>query len=368
MEYKLLGEGVLALRRSLGEIRDAEAIIFDCDGTIIDSKESYYLADKAVACIILEQLYGLKCYLGKDLDDAIAELEMLGGFNNDWHKTSLIIQALLLHSGTRERIRRDLAPIGQVEDYLERCFVEDSYPPDVKAGVKWLAEKASCNYGRFMSLADFEELVDMEAERLGKADQVRDFRAVSGPLTEYGSSLLTTLYEEVFLGEQGVRKRYGVDPSYVSWKGMLDREKIMISRETLEKLEKLVPKGLAIATGRGRWETEKTLKPLLEYFDLEASIFSAEFPGLFEKPSARMLVECSRRLSASKIIYVGNSFEDLLLVKNSRKKGVKALFVGVLTNPHALDLFMRNKADAIIDEVNLLPKVLEKEEIFWRPF
>jgi len=368
LEYKLLGGGILVHQKSLNELGEAEAVIFDCDGTIIDSTKSYYLTDKVAACIILEKLYGLRIYLGRDLDDVLFRLDMLGGFNNDWHKTSLVIQALLLHSETSgKKVGVNLGPVDHVEEYIERCSVKESFPEDVKAGVAWLIKKISENYGRFMSLGDFEKLVDTEAEKIGKAEQIKDARKTLGPLTSYGSGLLTTLYDELFLGEEGIRRRYGVDPRYVSWGGMLDREELLISQETLRKLEEIVPKGLAIATGRGRWETEKSLKTLIKYFNLEASIFAADLPGEFEKPDARMLIECSKRLNARRVIYVGNSLEDLLLVKNAVKHGVKALFIGVLTNPYAFDHFIRDQADAIIDEVNLLPKVLERKNSFWKP-
>jgi phosphoglycolate phosphatase-like HAD superfamily hydrolase len=67
-------------------------------------------------------------------------------------------------------------------------------------------------------------------------------------------------------------------------------------------------------------------------------------------------------------MYVGNSLEDLLLVENARKNGLNAFFTGVLTNPYALEVFIRKGADAIIDNVNLLPRLMEREEAFWKPF
>jgi phosphoglycolate phosphatase-like HAD superfamily hydrolase len=247
-------------------------------------------------------------------------------------------------------------------------MVEGSSPSYVLNGLRWVSDKASQAYGVFMSLRDFEELVDAEAERLGRLMQIQELRSLLGPLTRYSSGLLTTLYDEVYLGLEGVRERYGVEPRYVSWKGLLDREKPLITEDVLESLSEIVPRGIAIATGRGRWETERSLGDLINYFNIEASIFSADLPNRYEKPDPGILVDCSRRLGAEKIIYVGNSLEDLLVVENARRNGLDALFAGVLTNPYALEIFIRRGADAIIDDITLLPRLIEREESLWKPF
>jgi phosphoglycolate phosphatase-like HAD superfamily hydrolase len=369
MDYKLLGEGAMVNQRSYDKLAEVEAIIFDCDGTLIDSTESYYLADRIVACIILEKLYGLKCSLGRDVNDVLERLEMLGGFNNDWYKTGLITQSIIMKVDEPvERIADDIAEIDDVNAYLERCMVEVSSPDYVLNGLRWISEKASQAYGSIMWLRDFEKLIDTEAERLGRLMRIQELRGLLGPLTRYGSGLLTTLYDEVYLGLEGVRERYGVEPRYVSWEGLLENEKPLIMEEVLEKLSEGVPKGIAIATGRGRWETEKGLGELIYYFDLEASVFAADLPNRYEKPNPWILIECSKRLGAEKVMYVGNSLEDLLLVENARGNGLDALFTGILTNPYALEIFIRKGADAIIDDVNLLPRLIERGEVFWKPF
>lgn len=369
MSYKLLGEGVMVLEKSLDELREAEAIIFDCDGTIIDHRESYHLVDKVTTCIILERLYGLESLLGKDVDEALIKLSMLGGFNNDWHKTSLLIQAILLRADVQlERMREGLGRVEDVEKYVRRCLVEESSPEAVKVGVRWLSERASESYGRFMGLSDFEEMIDTEAEKIGRDQIIKDLREALGPLERYGSGLLTTLHDELFLGEEGVSRKYGAHPRYVSWKGMLDRERVLISSETLKSLRELASKGLGLTTGRGRWETERTLGELARYFDLEASMFSADLPRSMDKPEPSILIECAKGLGAEKVAYVGDAYEDLLLVKRARERWLKAFFIGVLTNPYAFDLFMRDQADAIVDDVNLLPRIFERKEAFWTPY
>jgi len=39
---------------------------------------------------------------------------------------------------------------------------------------------------------------------------------------------------------------------------------------------------------------------------------------------------------------------------------LNALFTGVITNPHALEIFIRKGADAIVDDINLLLRLVER--------
>ena len=367
MRYKLLGEGVMVLGERLDELAEAEAVIFDCDGVLIDSTKSYHLADKIATCIILDKLYGVKPLLGEDFEDALKRIEVLGGFNNDWHKTSLMIQAISIHLKPPKTIRRDLGRI-DVSEYVKRCEASETSPKEVKAAIEWVRRKAGEMYGRYVDLKSFEKELEREAEKLGRAKELNELREALGPLTSYGSGLLTTLYDEIYLGEEGIRERYGSRPRYVSWRGLLDREIVLVREEALEELLRLLPRGITIATGRGRWETERVLGSLTKYFDLDVGVFSADSPMEYEKPSSKILVECSRRLRAERIIYVGDSFEDLLSARKASEEGLDAFFVGVLTNPYSLDLFIKQEADAIIDDVNMLPRVLKKEEKFWSPY
>jgi len=367
VRYKLLGEGAMVLEGRLDELAEAEAVIFDCDGVLIDSTKSYHLADRIATCIILDKLYGVKPFLGEDFEDALRRIEVLGGFNNDWHKTALMIQAISIHLKPPKTIRRDLGRI-DVSGYVKRCEVGESSPEEVKTAIDWVRVRAGEMYGRYVDLKFFEKELEEEAKKLGRIEELNELREALGPLTGYGSGLLTTLYDEIYLGEEGIREKYGSEPRYVSWRGLLDREVVLVQEEVLEELLRLLPRGIAMATGRGRWETEKVLGGLTGYFDLDVGVFSADDPMSYEKPSSKILLECSRRLGAGRIIYVGDSFEDLLSARRASEEGLDALFVGVLTNPYSLDLFIEQEADAIIDDVNVLPRILKKEEKFWSPY
>ena len=367
MSYKFLGQGILVLRKSHEEFPEVDSIAFDCDGTLIDSSNSYYLTTRLTTCIILKELCNFECKLGKDFDETVRFLEMLGGFNNDWNKAAIMIQAIFLHLEHPKLIKEEIERV-DVESYLHLALEQESEPQIVKDSLAWIKKIIADNLGKFLTRNDLEKILDEEAEKRGKKKQLKEFREKLGPITRYGSGILTTLYDEIYLGEQGVKAKYGVEPKYVSWNGAIEKEKVLIREEILEELRELIPKGLAIITGRGKWEVEKTLGPLTDYFNVDASIFVADQPVEREKPDPAILIECAKRMGSKKILYVGDSAEDLLMVKAAAEKGIKALFAGVLTNENALGFFVEKKADAIVEDVNDLPRLFKREEAIWKPF
>ena len=367
MSYKLLGEGVLVLSNRLDELSKVESIIFDCDGTLIDVSKSYYLAIKLTALMILKEMYGIYLKLGSDVNELIDVLKMLGGFNNDWNTSSILIQAVLLNVDSIEMIKEDLDEI-RIDEYLRNVVDGESFPKHVKSSIEWMKNMVSKYAGKYLKMEDVESILDEEARKRGKLEHLKRLRAMLGPLTAYGAGILTTLFDEIYLGEEGILKKYGSKPKYVSWRGAIENETFFIDEEILKELSETAPKGLAIVTGRGRWETEKALKQLVKYFDMDASIFVADAPENPEKPDPAGLIECAKRLQAEKVLYVGDSAEDLILVKKAAERGLDALFAGVLTNENSVNFFMENEADAIIEEINKLPRILKRQEALWRPF
>ena len=367
MSYKLLGEGLLIHSGRFNELPGIEAIVFDIDGTLVDVTRSYYFTIKLTTCILLDKLYGLRCKLGSDVDGVIKSLKMLGGFNNDWNTAATIIQAIFLHADHITKREQALGII-DIANYLTNIVEGESSPEYVKKSIEWLGETIQANFGKHLGIEDLESLMDQEAEKRGRIEALRELRNSLGPLTSYGSGLLTTLFEEVYLGEEGTRGKYGADPKYVRWQGAILNEELLIKEETLKELNELVPKGLAIVTGRGEWEAKKALEPLLHYFKLEPSVFIGDKVRGPEKPDPAGLIKCAKAMGAERVLYVGDSAEDLILVKRARERGLDAMFAGVLTNEHSFNFFIENGAEVIMEDVNDLPRALKREESLWRPF
>lgn len=367
MSYRLLGEGVMASPDALKALAGLEAAIFDCDGTLIETTESYDLAIKLTVEILLRNLCGLEIELGRDLKQAISSLRLLGGFNNDWDTAAVILEAIYLQALTSGE-SPTLRGLGKIETPQPSAGSGESKPSYAREGLKWV-EKASQEIERRpVGRADLEEKLSELASRRGlleKLEELRESLGLRGSMS-YGSSVLATLFDEVYLGEEGVREKYGAPPRYLSWEGAITNEKPLVSEGCLEELSQMLKKGLGLVTGRGRWETERTLGPLMRFFNPKACVFIADLrrPEL-EKPSPKPLLAAAEALGAESVVYVGNSAEDLLMARNAAAAGLKALFAGVASDDESLQYFMESSADIILEDVNSLPKALEVVAAWW---
>ena len=355
--YRVLGEGILVSTKSLGELGDLDAIIFDCDGTLIDVEDSYYLTIRLTASIILKEIYGVEVKLGRDVNQVIKLLKMLGGFNDDVNTVSIIAQTILAFS-PREHVRRGNLDRVDISIFLEDVSRDRSWPQFVSEALRWIMDKCSELYGRYARREDLEDILDEIASSKGGEEVLSDFR------NNICDGLLSTVFNEIFDGEEMIKK-LGGEPKYVRWDGAIRNDKLLIREETLRDLSEMFDGRLGILSGRRRWEAEYTLNDLLKYFDSRAMIFSDD-PSWCEKPDPMGLIRCSRLLDSSRVLYVGDSSEDLLMVKNALEKGLNSSMASVLTNDFSLNYFIEMGADIIVEDVNLLPRALSGRP--WSPF
>lgn len=340
------------------KIRDAEAIVLDCDGTIIDASGSYDLAVRVVTAIIIDKLFRIEVEFGKDFEKALTRLRMTGGFNNDSDATSSLIQALSIFIPDNIDIKSDKwERLEKIDKYIRPLEKEHSYPEFIHEALEWL-EYEIRSRREYFDLRKIEKLLDVKASSLGRITRLLKLRKILNYPGAFGDSLLATLFDEVFLGAEGVKVKYSMEPRYAVYEGTLKNERILIHEESIKKLIDLFPKGIALVTGRGRWETEKTLQPILKYFKMDASIFTADKGIEYEKPNPKSLIESARLLGARKIVYVGNSMEDLLMSQAANKEGLSTGFVAVSNSEVLSREFEEMRANAIIDDINELPELI----------
>jgi len=198
-----------------------------------------------------------------------------------------------------------------------------------------------------------------------------------------GESLLTTVYEEIFCGPQLFKDLYGQKPRFYERKGLIENERVIIQPETLKRLVSILGgANFGIASGRQRKLTEYVLKEFLGGFDLEASVFLDDIEAAereatrskriwanLKKPNPYSLLRSSEGLKPFRLaLYVGDSMEDAMVVKEANRLDPRFLFVGVYRHSDCkedvLKDFLKSEADIILPSVNELPELLEaiKEE------
>jgi HAD superfamily hydrolase (TIGR01549 family) len=184
---------------------------------------------------------------------------------------------------------------------------------------------------------------------------------------------MTTVFDELYFGASLFEKVHGVRAKGPQARGLIELERILVDEKTLQSLEKRVGGArLAMITGRPFVGTEHTLGRLMRYFDKDASIFigdadidldlRAQYDRM-RKPSPEALLRARERLSSETLLYVGDSAEDLMMVQNARRRGVKGLlFAGVYqTSPVKADqarFFAREGSDLVVETVNQIPSGL----------
>lgn len=345
------------------KIKDAEAGVFDCDGTIIDASNSYDLAIRISINIVFDKLFNIEIRLGKDFEDALASLRMTGGFNNDTDSASALLQTICIFLPDTLDIKLEKwDTVLNVDKYAKPIEGAESYPGHVNEAFKWLIHEVKTKK-EYFDLKKIEELLDMKASSLKTLHRLSKIRSVLGYPGNFGESFFATLFDEIFLGSEGVEEKYSWKPRYVFYRGTLENETLLISEESLKKLTDYLPKGIALVTGRGRWETEKTLRPVLKYFNMGASIFTADRGLDYEKPNPKALIESAESLRTKKLLYAGNSMEDLLMSQAACREGLEIGFIAVSNNDELSREFEVRGANAILEDINELPLLIENIRI-----
>ena len=352
-------------KESVERLSEVDAIIFDCDGVLIDVSQSYLRAPIETCSRIME-------LLGSPVEpkppkEAVQAFKETGGFNNDWDVAYAMTTYAILTSP--EGFRRRLV-----------ALVEERPEEDPLEGFLWVSRRMREagskplrldveGLRRFASLFDDEGIAKMErvVERMHFPKDT--YRAVSKLLAypgDVGSSVVTTVFEELFCGSELFRSVYGLEPRFHSGGGLIDLERPMVSEELLTELLEVLGDGrLGIASGRARALANHTLGDLMRFFVEEATTFLEDLRGDLSlmKPNPYTLLRSASGLEPFKaVLYVGDSAEDVIASKRAGEvdgRFLSACLYGNAPNPgRALRRFMELGADLIMRSVDELPEAL----------
>ncbi len=312
------------------------ALIMDCDGTLVRINRSYN------ACII-ESVHKMLSYIFNSFEDYVDEdlilaFRMSGGFNNDVDTCYALILAGAVAVYTNN--------IGKVRDIAYE-FARGADARGVESVEEYLKTKG------------YDNIIKMVRERTGYPGLV-------------GSSMLATLFDELFYGKL-FESMHGIKPRFVDHEGLINYDEVIIKEEVLERLKGIFGNNIAIVSGRSRLAAEYTLKDLLRYFNIHASVFIEDedkdakrknIDVMVKKPSPYALLKSLSTLDLKNAIVVGDSIEDLIMAKSiDGSNGYRARFIGVygtsIDGSKQREAFITKGADHVIENVNLLPKVLD---------
>ncbi len=333
-DYRKIMDNAWVNESSVSKFKDLDCVIFDCDGTLVNINNSYNACIKQTAGFILERLTGGKQWYDLVTDEIILKFRMSGGFNNDTDTTfASILSAVAAKTDDVELAQKFVLNIADHANEHGIISIE-----------QYLSE---------VGFSDIVKKVKGELKYPGFAD----------------TSLLSKAFDEFFYGKELFVKMHGYEPVFNNSQGFIDKDEVVISAESANEIYSMFNEKVAIVSGRSRLATEYTLKPMLHYFNLNASVFiedeekKAKDPSQVKKPSPYALLKSIETLNAGSALCLGDSVEDMLMAnKASESENARTVFCGVYgvvpDRDLQLKVFMERNADAVIESVNVLPHFL----------
>ena len=323
MTLKNLDKGIFVDTSKIDRIRKADAIIFDCDGVLIDVNNSYDLAIKKTVDFITSKM--------ADLNEAnfvttamIDGFKATGGFNDEVDVT----YALILSAVTARKLGK---PIPE--------FVNEVIKNSDQTGIK--------SVEKFLDSL----MIDLSDIKIKLAYPGKRFE-----------NPLSSVFDEIFYGAELYTKLYNRQPKFFNDKGLIENDIVLIDKNLLDELHKKFQNGITIVTGRGLLSASHSLERLFEEFNIKNSRFLEDEPREMAKPNPQSLISSIRGINASCTIFVGDSTEDYLMAREAEKNGIDVIFCGVYGTSKEpaskIALFQEKGADIIVESVRLIPKTL----------
>jgi phosphoglycolate phosphatase-like HAD superfamily hydrolase len=374
----------------VSQLKHVDGVIFDCDGVLVDIRESYNRAIAKTVSYVLKALTNSEIPERLVSDEVIYLFRKTGGFNNDWDTVYGTLMFILcsLPDDYRDVLKKLITKIETQQDPFERLtLVRNGTKIELKKGFlnEGLFEKTVRNLKEFAKLFDASGIASVDKVLAERAGFSGDFNAFYGALSsflhfpaEVGKSIIATAQEEFFCGAKLFKQTFGVEPAFNYGSGMIENEKIIVQPAILKKLALLLGgRKLGIASGSWSKPAKYVLRDLIEQFDPRALIFlenaeEAERKLLKEKgllvnlrkPSPYSLLKAVEGLDKPNLVlYVGDSMEDALMAEEASKTGKNFVFAGVYLYSGLDDVvrdgFLESGCDIVIPSVNDLPSILE---------
>ncbi len=301
-----------------------DAIVFDCDGVLIDITKSYDLAIIRTTQYILKNFANIEDAI--DVDFKIIDgFKSTGGFNDEVDLTYAAVLSLV----AANKLKKD-----------QLTFVFDTIRNSDSSGIV---------------------SVEKYVETLTDVSEIKKILSFPGP---HDQNLLYQIFDQLFYGPELYEKLFN-KPSKFFEPGLIEQDDVILNNSLIEKLQKKFDSNIAMVTGRGKESVRYSLKEMLKKFDLKNSVFLEDESRELAKPNPEPLLNSIKGMKSTLNLYVGDSMEDFIMAKRVTELGHKTIFCGIMgtsKNPlEKLELFEQHEAVLVLDSIHLLPKVLNLE-------
>lgn len=304
-------------------------IIFDIDGTLIDTRESYNKSIKKTVQFLVKYIDISKENLGKIVsDELIFKFRKSGMFNNDIDTSYALVLSILCGPPKKS-------------DLL--FFIENIAQNASSKGIKSVE-----NY-----LKDYSE---------SRLKQIKKLLKYPG---DVNTSIIARIFDEYFYGPQLFKKQHGTNSKYYSGRPLIENDILLAKNSTLKKISNMFDMRTGIVSGRSRIAAEYSLKSVFEFFDMKGSVYLEDEKREMGKPNPSSLIKSVKSFGVSNAFYVGDSAEDLFMVQRARKiSNLDIKLIGVCASNarsnQIRSLFVSNGTSLIVKNINELPNILNK--------
>ena len=372
---------------SRDDLKRIGAVIFDCDGVLIDVRDSYSRAISKTVSYIFQAIS--RYSLNKDLisDEVIYLFRKSGGFNDDWDTSYGILMFMLYH--LPQDIRNEMAEkIVQIEPKAD-AFTRISSLREAMGSKGGEELDDGFIENSIESLKGFTELLDetgiKSVERnLSDTDELSGGSNFVGLLKKFlchpgdvGDNIIATIFEEFFCGSDLFEESYSMKARSHEGSGLIENEWPILQAETLEKLALIMGgSNFGVASGSRLSAARYVLKDLLDRFQIGATVFLDDVEEAererfqnggvsLKKPNPFSLLKAAEAFKPeSAILYVGDSMADAMTVREANEVDDRFIFAGVYEYSHpkeaVLGDFIDLGCDLILPTVNELPSVLDQ--------
>jgi len=304
------------------KIQKFDSIIFDCDGVLVDIRNSYDNAINKTISAIMKELFD------DDVGDTVTSkihfgLKAAGGFNDEVAVVYAIIMTLVASKKSNIEFEK-----------LITTVINNANESGINSIDNYFINQN-------IDLKEIKSKLDYENSR-----KVSYIHRIFNQLF-YGS----ILYEEIFN-----------EKSQFTEKPLIDLDNIILDDNLVSKLKNRFGTKIATVTGRGNFAFSYSMKNFLDNFDMKNSVFLEDHPLNMAKPNPKSLIESISGINSKCSLYIGDSMEDLMMVEKCKERGYDVSFCGIYGSSDEpelkYELFQKNNAPFILESIQELPKAL----------
>ena len=299
-----------------------DSIIFDCDGVLVDIRNSYDEAINKTISAIMKELFD------DNIDNIVTSkihfgLKSVGGFNDEVAVVYAVLMTLIASKKSNIQFEKLIIDV-----------INNANESGINSIDAYFVNKN-------IDLTDIKSKLDYENSR-----------------TE---SYIHRIFNQLFYGPSLYQEIFN-EKSTFSQSPLIDLDKIILDENLILKLKNRFGKKITTVTGRGKFAFSYSMKNFLNNFDLQSSVFLEDRSLEMAKPNPKSLIESISAIDSKTSLYIGDSMEDLLMVEKCKESGYDVSFCGIYGSSDEpelkYELFQKNNASIILESIQELPKAL----------